>query len=159
MTDTLAPLPYDEIYHLFNYGVGHRDICIADRDYQIFLEKYKRFLSPVVETYAYTLLPNYFHFLLKIKNEDKIMENRTGLSGPVWLKKLSQHFSNFFNSYSKSFNRVLGKKGNLFDLPFKRILVDGEIYFKTLVYLKIRSTIHIMSYSRTNQLSLRSRRY
>ncbi len=74
-----------------------------------------------------TVLPNHFHFLIRIRDENKVKENLTGRLGPVRLKNLSQHFSNFFNSYSRSFSGLHGKKGKLFDLPFKRIL------FKTVL--------------------------
>ena len=55
---------------------------------------------------------------------------------------ISQRFSNFFNSYSKSFNMKYNRKGSLFLRPFKRIVIDTDSYFTQMVSYIHRNPIH-----------------
>ncbi len=45
-----------------------------------FLEKYDEHISPEVETYAWVLMPNHFHLLVKIKDETEVAVS-TDLTG------------------------------------------------------------------------------
>jgi len=38
------------------------------RNYEYFLKKYDDYLSPVLDTYAYNLLGNHFHMLVRVKD-------------------------------------------------------------------------------------------
>jgi len=42
------------------------------------------------------------------------------------------------NSYAKSFNKAYNRTGKLFQLPFKRIPVENENYFKVLVAYSLK---------------------
>ena len=42
-------------------------------------------------------------------------------------------FSNLFNAYTKAINKAYSRTGALFQRPFKRIRVDSDRYFVTLV--------------------------
>ncbi len=151
MIDKLSPLSYNGTYHLYNRAVGNEKLFLSDSDYRHFLKKYELYISPIAETYAYCLLPNHFHFLLRIKDENEIDLRKPNLTGrttgrtrPVRLNSAdpNQSFSNFFNSYAKSFNKVHDRVGNLFNRPFKRIHIDSESYFTLLVYYIHRNPIH-----------------
>ena len=49
------------------------------------------------------------------------------------LRTPSQAFSNFFNAYSRGFNKSKLRTGALFERPFKRIKVTTEAYFIRLI--------------------------
>lgn len=143
----LVSLSFNGTYHIYNRAVGNEKLFLSDNDYRQFLKKYGRYILPVADTYAYCLLPNHFHFLLRTKDENEIdlrKPNLTGRNRPVRFNSsdLTQSFSNFFNSYAKSFNKVHNRLGNLFNRPFKRIHVDSESYFTLLVYYIHRNAIH-----------------
>jgi hypothetical protein len=87
---------------------------------------------PIADTYAYCLLPNHFHFLARIKLEEEIIPDLTGLGKPV-RSEPSQYFSNLFNAYTKAFNLRYGRTGTLFHRPFGRIPVTSERYFYQLI--------------------------
>ena len=54
-----------------------------------------------------------------------------------------QQFSNFCNSYAKSFNRRFGRKGALFLDFLRRKPVDTEAYFTTLLaYIHLNPVHH-----------------
>jgi putative transposase len=82
-------------------------------------------------------MPNHVHFLLRIKDldvvEDHIKSIRKVRKGVTIDKLLSREFGNFFNSYTKSYNKLFGRMGSLFIPTFKRKLVDNRKYFYDLV--------------------------
>ncbi len=125
-------------YHIYNKGINGTNIFFEERNYFYFLEKYAKYLWPVLDTYAYCLLGNHFHLLVKVK--DDILNN---LSESKFTQKqglhsidriVSKKFSDFFNSYSKSVNKAQNRTGGLFETPFKRILVSNKTYFNQLVW-------------------------
>jgi len=61
-------------YHIFNHANGFENIFREDENYRFYLEKYTAFISPVAETYAYCLLPNHFHLVVRIRKREVIEE-------------------------------------------------------------------------------------
>jgi len=140
-TDKLEVLVCGETYHVYNKAVGNELLFKTTIDYKYFLVKLERFILPVANVYTYCLIPNHFHLLLKIKDPDEI-PGLQKISGDDYSKYLDQVFGNFFNSYSKSFNKAHNRKGRLFFQPFKRILVEDEDYFIVMVNYVHRNPIH-----------------
>lgn len=112
-------------YHVYNRAIGSETLFQEEKNYLFFIEKWQKYLLLYLNIWAYCLMPNHFHFLVKIKNEEDIpaqdlkgFENLSGL--------LSKKFSDFFNSYAKSYNKIYDRQGSLFQKPFKRIKVDSE---------------------------------
>jgi REP element-mobilizing transposase RayT len=119
-----------EYYHIYNRGNNKEKLFLSDGNYQHFLKLYARHVFPVADTFAYCLMPNHFHFLVRIKSEDEVgkNENATRNSNP------SQAFSNLFNAYAKAFNKQTNRTGSLFQDRFKRILISSDAYFTRLVF-------------------------
>ena len=67
-----TPLLPGTFYHIYNRGINGQNIFFEDRNYAFFLKKMAQYLCPVLEVYAYTLLKNHFHLLIKTKNEKEI---------------------------------------------------------------------------------------
>jgi REP element-mobilizing transposase RayT len=124
-------LQFGKIYHIYNRGINRTDVFLYPEHYTKFLWLYEKYVDPVAETYAWCLLRNHFHFLLKIKKADEIVHKTKGKT--ISEKLVSLQFSHFFNSYSQSFNYRTKRTGGLFHTPFKRKLVDNPEYFKALV--------------------------
>jgi REP element-mobilizing transposase RayT len=126
-----VPLQYNEAYHIYNRGNNGEDLFIEERNYRYFLRLYIRHVHPVVETYAYCLLRNHFHLLIKVKSEDEVS------------KPPSQYFANLFNAYAKGINKAYDRTGSLFERPFQRIKVTDEAYFARLVtYIHVNPVRH-----------------
>lgn len=124
-------------YHIFNHANGFENVFREDENFHFFLEKYRLFISPIAETYAYCLLPNHFHLVIRIHKLEVIEElirNKNNFSnlpdfGKVSIsddeieKYLSRQFSSLFlvamlNRLTKCINvwdRFLSKtlEGNL----------------------------------------------
>lgn len=135
--ETLEP---GKLYHIYNRGINREDIFREERNYQFFLEKWIEYASLVIDTFAYSLLKNHFHFLIRLKEEIVTIKSRSGVE---YIADPSQQLSHFFNSYAQSFNKVYKRTGGLFENPFKRIVIDYEFYLRQLVaYIHFNSQRH-----------------
>ena len=141
---TMTPLEPGEYFHIYNRGVDRSNIFFEDRNFAYFLRLYARHVSPVAQTYAYCLLPNHFHFLVRIRRErpqpDRPgFQNRVGLADESTPEKLdrravSQAFNHWLAAYAKAINKGYERSGGLFQRHFGRIAVDSERYFAALVH-------------------------
>lgn len=133
-----------KIYHIYNHGNADDNLFRCDENYRYFLQKYGEHVHPVVDTYAYCLMPNHFHFLLKVKEDS--LTNLMGfenLSGLKLEQKIVQQFSNFFNAYTKAFNKMYERKGKLFLTPFKRKPITNSWHFlNTWKYIHYNAVRH-----------------
>ncbi|MBL4586548.1 MAG: hypothetical protein JKX84_05780 [Flavobacteriales bacterium] len=101
----------------------------------------KKYLVPIADFYSYCLLPNHFHFLLRIKDEDELPTEY--INGT---RKLSQPFSNMFNAYSKAFNKKYQRRGSLFQEHPKRQKIENDTYLGNLIlYVNTNSSHHAMA--------------
>ncbi len=127
----IEPLKAGNIYHLFNRGINGENIFKETRNYYYFLDKYKEYCSDILETYAFALLKNHFHLMVKIK-ENIFVARRDG-KAEIELNA-SRQLSHFFNSYAQSYNAAYNRHGKLLEEPFKRKMVDVDGYFTSLIY-------------------------
>ena len=140
MSDYTAILKPDCIYHIYNRANGNEKIFIQPDNYEFFLKKYKQHIYSIADTFCYCLMPNHFHFLVRIKSETALsnlagFENITNPTGFENLSGLiSQRFGNCFNSYSKAINKQEGRKGGLFIRPFKRKKIENLQYLRKVVH-------------------------
>ena len=66
------PLENGKYYHIYNRGINS-DILFKENDnYEYFLRLYDTHIDPIAETYAWCLMKNHFHFLVRIKDVDEI---------------------------------------------------------------------------------------
>ncbi len=72
MMQKVEPIEYGHFYHIYNHGVGSRDIFRETANYEHFLQLYDKYISPVAETYAWVLMRNHFHLLVRIKEKDEM---------------------------------------------------------------------------------------
>ncbi len=137
-----SPLLPETFYHIYNRGINGEDLFKQERNYNYFLNKYSTYLEPIVETYAYCLLKNHFHLLIRVKDIDtlnifyteqsKNKETKQGLHNPDFI--VSKQFAKLFSSYTQSINIATNRTGSLFETPFKRIEVKSELYFTNLIW-------------------------
>ena len=139
--NNVAILEPEGFYHIYNRAVGSEKLFLSEFDYGQFLYKWQKYISPISVVYSYCLMPNHFHFLVQIKPLREISKTLEIKEKGIG-KTLSQRFSNFYNSYAKSFNMRNARKGKLFMLPFKRKHVDTDGYYTQLVYYIHRNPLH-----------------
>ena len=129
----VSPLEPGQYYHIFNRGVNRTDIFIEDRNYVYFMQLFARYIEPVAETFAYCLLPNHFHFLVRIRSDRLGLLNRVGLN-PLSHREVSQAFNHWLSAYAKAINKAVGRTGSLFQHHFGRLPVTSDRYFLALIH-------------------------
>lgn len=128
-------------YHIYNHANGMENIFREDENYRFFLQQYAKYLDGVVDTYAFCLMPNHFHLLVGVKDHTSL-----ALTFPKFetLEKLvSKQFSNFFSSYTQSFNKVYERRGSLFIKNFKRTPIrDERQWQEAFLYIHLNPVKH-----------------
>ena len=164
----LEPLTYGNFFHIYNCGIDGCDLFRQNSDYEHFLDDYDHYIEPIAETFAWCLMKNHLHLVVRIKNEEEIgyfvpdKENASGSSRrwkvalpsdlPVYeapgsvttLKKPTpvNQFSHLFNAYAKAFNSKYDRKGSLFIKRFKRKRVDNMRYLRNLILYIHNNPVH-----------------
>lgn len=132
----LQPIEAGKYFHIYNRGINRCNIFNETENYLYFLRLYEKYIDPVAETFAFCLLKNHFHLLLRIKEPQEL----TDITLEEFFKGTAENydpprqFSNLFNAYAQAFNKRYERTGSLFVRPFRRKLVDNEKYFRHLIY-------------------------
>ncbi len=135
------PLEPNQYYHIYNRANGKENLFSNDANYFFFLSKYSHYLNPIIDTYAYCLMPNHFHLLVKIKSEEelnvfftaKLSKGLKPLESSLE-RLISLQFGHFFNSYTQSYNKQQQRNGSLFFPNFKRKIIDDENYLEKVIH-------------------------
>jgi putative transposase len=141
------PLQHGQYYHIYNCDINGERLFQETTNYEHFLRLYEKYIEPGAETYAWCLMGNHFHLLVRIRDEREIAANAdpTGfqnLSGLEEIKPPHQYFSNLFNAYTKAINKHYNRHGALFERPFKRKLIENEAYLKQVVIYIHNNPVH-----------------
>jgi len=105
------------LHHIICRGVERRSIFREDKDREDFLGRLSRILTETkTPCYAWTLIPNHFHLLLRNDGTPITTIMRRLLTG-----------------YAVSFNKRYHRKGRLFRNRYKSILCQEERYLLELV--------------------------
>jgi len=139
-----SPLEYGVTYHIYNRGINGENVFVEKRNYRFFLERYAKYMEPVAFTYAYCLMKNHFHLLIRTKTpEEQAARETLKVSETFRVLEPSRQFSNLFNAYAKAFNKTYGRTGSLFEHPFHRIEVTTDGYFARLIpYIHQNPQLH-----------------
>jgi hypothetical protein len=114
-TDFYPPLESGGMYHVYNRANSQFDrLFIRPANYHYFLKLFRRYLGPFAETFAYCLLPDHFHFLIRIREEGLIRDHLVQSVGyeryieepiPVLL---SEVFPSIFHCLRQGFQQTMG---------------------------------------------------
>jgi len=140
-----APVEHGKYYHIFNRGNNYDNIFINPEDYEHFLSIYKIYINPIAETYAWCLMKNHFHLLVRIKDENEIgylsAKNAKNENpeikwktynvehvGGEYIKKPNptQQFKHLFNAYARWFNIRHNRISSLFEKNFERKMINTK---------------------------------
>ena len=136
MREYHSPFVNKEFYHIYNRGNNKENLFIEDRNYSFFLSRWEKYLLPYTEIWCYCLMPNHFHFFIRVKDHsafvDKIDVNEF----------LENQFKRLFSSYTLSFNKVYDRKGSLFQKRFKRVSINSQAYLLGLIHYIHHNPLH-----------------
>ncbi|MGH7822693.1 MAG: transposase, partial [Candidatus Binatia bacterium] len=105
------------VHHVMGRGVGQQLVFLDDADREDFLARLERLVDDgALTVYAWALLGNHFHLLVRTGNQPLGRSMRRLLTG-----------------YACRFNRRHGRVGHLFQNRYKSIICEEEPYFLRLV--------------------------
>ncbi|MEO6356855.1 MAG: hypothetical protein ABIU77_06215 [Ferruginibacter sp.] len=159
---TLLKSPFlpDNHYHLVFKSIDGILLFRQNSDYTIFLERFQQFTSLALNTWAYCLLSNHAHFIIKTKSIKAIAKEIGEIDfakQTVAMKKLlaasnkdavlDEMMERQINSFMVSFANYTKNKyrhhGGLFQKPFKRLEVDTDSWLQTaIIYVHLNSLKH-----------------
>lgn len=135
-------------YHLYSRGINKQPIFVDPKDYAVFLNLLKRYLSiqpekdknnveyphlyGKLELLSFCLMPNHIHLLIYQASEGA----------------MQQLMRSVMTSYSKYFNRMQNRRGPLFESRYKASLIQNQPYLE-----------HISRYIHLNPKNWRSYSY
>ncbi|MFO7878836.1 MAG: hypothetical protein R6V52_02205 [Bacteroidales bacterium] len=147
-------------YHVYNRGNNSQQVFFRERDFFLFQELMQIFILPIADLYAYCLLRNHFHFVLKVKEnrvykyniknapKEKI-EKWACIERPEDYKSRglkipnpSRHLSHMFNSYAKCLNKKYVRHGSIFEKPFRRREIHGKNDLKNVIVYVNNNAVH-----------------
>jgi len=140
-------------YHIYNRGINGISIFQKEENYFYFLRKWKILIHPFFETMAYCLMPNHFHFLVKVKplspelieiiQKMETSKSRKMINEEIVFNDfLEDQFKRLFSSYALAFNKQENRTGSLFQKRFKRVSISNEFKMWHLLAYIHHNPIH-----------------
>lgn len=118
----------DSYYHIYARGASRQEIFREPADYYVFLELFRRYLSPEeikdsagipyvklhedIELLCYCLIPNHFHLLVYQINDHAMQRLMRGV----------------MTAYSRYFNKKYNRSGGLFESRYKASRIGSDEY-------------------------------
>ncbi|MCX6277746.1 MAG: transposase [Bacteroidetes bacterium] len=106
-------------YHIYNRAKNGDPLFENEEAFRFFMKLYKSHIAPIAETYAYCLLHDHLHLLIRIKDDAE--------------GSLFKPFAILFNSYTSGYNRHNGKEGRIFKFKLKRIEIRSLPNFREMI--------------------------
>ncbi len=92
----IEPLEPGYTYHIYNRGNNKQTVFFDEKNYKFFMRKMNDYLPIIGDVYAFCLMRNHYHIVIRIKDKEDLPEK--------YQINPSQVFSNLFNSYVKLVN-------------------------------------------------------
>jgi REP element-mobilizing transposase RayT len=109
-------------YHIYNRGNNRGAIFFRPENYSFFLRRWKKYLTPYLDTIAYALMPTHYHFLARVKNPEFF--KNSGFSEPTPV--ISNAMQRFGLSYTRAINKRFDRVGSLFQGVYQAKLIQTE---------------------------------
>lgn len=99
------------IYHIYNQGNNKQRIFFNRENYLFFLKKIKTYISPYADIIAWTLMPNHFHLMVKVKylTIGVAQSNADGR-----MRSVNDSIGIMLRSYTNAINKQQDRTGKLF---------------------------------------------
>ena len=155
-------------YHIYNQSVGWDTIFREEENYRFFLSKLIPRISPFSDILSYCLIPNQFHFIIRLKEKEvlvNLFQDKMNLLKTKRIKINSEktadnflidsviinEFRNFFNSYVQAVNKVYRRYGSLLKESFQRKIVTSDTHLlKLICYVHNNPVAHGVTSQREN---------
>jgi len=66
MAKPVIQLEPGQMYHIWTHANGTENLFQTSDNYHYFLKKYAVYINPIADTFAYCLMPNHLHLMVRI---------------------------------------------------------------------------------------------
>ncbi|RNI33139.1 hypothetical protein EFA69_01590 [Rufibacter immobilis] len=122
-----------KFYHLYTSGNNGETVFVTQENYFYFLQLYRKYVAPFVNTFCYCMLPNHVHFLVQVKEEQYLFKP-SEMNQELLPVTVQRQLSHLLNAFTKAMNTRYGRSDSLFQKRFRRKEVTSEAYFTRLVF-------------------------
>ncbi len=130
-------------YHIYTHANGSENLFRNTKNYLFFLKRYITFIPSIANTYAYCLMPNHIHFLIRVKSEKEIEKYFGKFETFQKLSfRISKQFANLFSSYTQAYNKVYSRKGSLFIPNFKKKEITSVAHLIKIIHYIHANPVH-----------------
>ena len=154
-----APFEFQKHYHILFRSIDGISLFKTEKEHIFFLEKWKRFTDPVFETWAYSLLDNHTHFIVKVKQQQEVIQMLSALTEDAKTKAIQEflekkedtligqiverQINSFMVSFTNTYNNIIERRGGLFQQPFRRSLIATDAHLQqAIVYAHANAQKH-----------------
>ncbi len=155
-----APFHPGSFYHLVFKSIDGLFLFNHDKDYEVYLERFRKFLGDFADVWSFCVLPNHTHFIIKIKTQESIniFLNKLSLQDLTVSMKLflseqeneslfnamiERQVNSFMVSYANYINNRFNRQGGIFQKPFKRIKIEDEGHLQqAIIYTNANAQKH-----------------
>lgn len=118
-------------YHVYNRGNNRQPIFFENENYDYFLRKLAKAITPFADILAYCLMPNHFHFLIftnSIEDLEPVASRSDPMNSSHRITGLSTGIGVCLRSYTRAINKRHQTVGSLFQQRTKAKRLDDEFY-------------------------------
>ena len=155
-----APFYSNCFYHIVCKSIDGLPLFNEPKDYAVFLERFKKFNRGFMDVWAYCLMLNHAHYIVKVKSAAAIESYVSQLLPQEKTKAMvsfladtnnelltdaviERQMNSFLVSYANYVNNKYHRKGGIFQKPFKRIQVSGDSHLQqAIVYVHANAQKH-----------------
>jgi putative transposase len=138
----------DTYYHLYNRTNNDEALFRSEDNFLYFLKKYRFYLDEYLETIGYCLMPTHFHFLVRVKASNNssddskllsvvnLLDDNSSMdskSSDEYSLAISKQVAIWLRSYTRAFNNMWHRHGNLFNQNTNAKPVPNDRYLITLL--------------------------
>ena len=155
-----APFLPGSYYHIVCKSIDGLILFNEEKDYRVFKERFKQFTSAFFEVWAYNLIPNHTHHIIKTRPAQEIAETISGFQKEEQSKAMlrfldaikdensfdemiERQMNSLLVSYANYCNNKRGRKGGIFQKPFKRIRIEDDSHLQeAIIYTNANAQKH-----------------
>jgi putative transposase len=154
-----SPFYFNQHYHVLFRSIDGVPLFKNVKERSFFLEKWKRFTEMATDLWAYSLLDNHTHFIIKTKTKEDVQKLISILNPEQQTKAMKQfihapseaffqsimerQINSFLVSYTNTYNNFIKRKGGLFQQPFRRLLIADDAHLQqAIIYTHANAQKH-----------------
>lgn len=143
--------------HVYNRTNNKELLFRREWDRRYFMDLFRKIVLPFIDPFAWTLIPNHFHFVVRTKEKNAIIEYLSNLPEECLIKTEIQflkgkievadlvlfEFRRMMQAYTAVYNKIYNRKGNLFHRSLKRVKIKNDRQFrKAIIYVHKNAQKH-----------------